>query len=296
MEIRHSFSAGSESAAGEPASMRPTENAYIVQPVFKALKVLEHVAGKGHEVTLTEVASELKLPKTTVFRYLQTLTAASFLRHDPARDRYGVGLRFHALAKADKGLQRLRSLAHPFMVDLGRRFNETINLAILADGHIVYIDMVEANRALRMQARIGDRHPLHSTSLGKAILAFLPGAEQESLLDQTLPEMTYKTVTNRTLLRRQIEDVRRRGYAIEIGENEEGSMCIGVPILDEQGGPLAAMSLAARERRMARAITDEAIAALRDAARAISGQILGAAPEGRSESTASPEPPLRAKA
>ena len=217
--------------------------------------MLEHVAGKGHEVTLTEVASELKLPKTTVFRYLQTLTAASFLRHDPARDRYGVGLRFHALAKADKGLQRLRSVAQPFMADLGRRFNETINLAILADGHIVYIDMIEANRALRMQARIGDRHPLHSTSLGKAILAFLPAADGERLLDQTLPEMTYKTVTNRTLLRRQIDDVRRRGYAIEIGENEEGSMCIGVPILDEQGVPLAAMSLAAPERRMTPAIS-----------------------------------------
>ena len=133
--------------------MRPSENAYIVQPVLKALKVLEHVAGKGHEVTLTEVASELKLPKTTVFRYLQTLTAASFLRHDPARDRYGVGLRFHALAKADKGLQRLRSVAQPSWRTSAAVFNETINLAILADGHIVYIDMIEANRALRMQAR-----------------------------------------------------------------------------------------------------------------------------------------------
>jgi DNA-binding IclR family transcriptional regulator len=252
------------------------------------------VAGKGHEVTLTEVASELKLPKTTVFRYLQTLTAASFLRHDPARDRYGVGLRFHALAKADKGLQNLRSLAQPLMVELGRRFNETINLAILADGHIVYIEMIEANRALRMQARIGDRHPLHSTSLGKAILAFLPDAEQTSLLDETLPEMTFKTVTNRRLLRRQIDDVRRRGYAIEIGENEEGSMCIGVPILDEKGLPLAAMSLAAPERRMTPAITDEAIAGLREATRAISIQ-LGATPADVSAPAGAPEQPLRAK-
>ena len=71
--------------------MKQAPGTYIVQPVLKALKVLEYVAEKGQEVTLTEVASELKLPKTTVFRYLQTLTAASFLRHDPARDRYGVG-------------------------------------------------------------------------------------------------------------------------------------------------------------------------------------------------------------
>jgi DNA-binding IclR family transcriptional regulator len=253
--------------------MSRSENAYIVQPVLKALKVLEHVAEKGHDVTLTEVASELKLPKTTVFRYLQTLTAASFLRHDPAHDRYGVGLRFRALAKADKSLQRLRSLAQPVMTELGRTFNETINLGILVDGHIVYVDMIEANRALRMQARIGDRHPVHSTSLGKAILAFLPDAERLSLLEGSLEEMTVRTVTNRTVLRRQIDEVRRRGYAVEIGENEDGSMCIGVPILDESRLPLAAMSLAAPERRMTPDVTARAIAALQDAAHRISVQL-----------------------
>jgi IclR family transcriptional regulator, KDG regulon repressor len=255
-------------------------NAYVVQPVLKALRVLEHVAAKGHEVTLTEVAAELKLPKTTAFRYLQTLTVASFLRHDPARDRYGIGLRFHALAKADKSLQRLRSLAHPLMAELGQAFNETINLAVVADGHIVYIDMVVANRALRMQARIGDRHPLHSTALGKAMLAFLPETERDRLLDGSLKEMTVKTVTNRAVLRRQIEDVRRRGYAIEVGENEEGSMCIGVPIIDEDGLPLAAISLSAPERRMTPEVTARAVDSLKATARGISSQLGASGEEG----------------
>ena len=120
---------------------RPNGNAqrnpYVVQPVFKALKVLEYVARQGHDVTLTEVASELALPKTTAFRYLQTLTVAAFLSHDQAHDRYGLGSRFHALANADTSLRRLRDVAHPMMEDLGRSFNETINLGILADRHIV---------------------------------------------------------------------------------------------------------------------------------------------------------------
>jgi DNA-binding IclR family transcriptional regulator len=256
------------------AEVAPT---YIVQPVLKALRVLEHVAEKGHEVTLSEVASELKLPKTTAFRYLQTLTAASFLSHDRGRDRYGVGLRFRALAKLDKGLQRLRALAQPEMTELGRIFNETINLAILSEGHIVYIDMVEANRALRMQARVGERHPLHSTSLGKAMAAFQPEPLRRELLERSLKAMTVKTITDRKVLRRQIEEVRRRGYAVEIGENEDGSMCIGVPILDEAGRPLAAMSLAAPERRMTPAITANAIAALRQASQRLSVH-LGADP------------------
>ena len=258
--------------------MKQVDGPYIVQPVLKALRVLEHVAEKGHEVTLTEVATELKLPKTTVFRYLQTLTAASFLHHDAARDRYGLGLRFRALAKADKSLQRLRALAQPEMAQLGRTFNETINLGILAEGQIVYIDMIEANRALRMQARIGDRHPLHSTSLGKAMLAFLPEAERLSLVEGSLKAMTVRTVTSRAVLRRQIEEVRRKGYAVETGENEDGSMCIGVPIIDETGYPLAALSLSAPERRMTAEVTEGAIAALRRAAGRISAE-LGAAPE-----------------
>lgn len=248
-------------------------NAYVVQPVLKALKVLAHVAEKGHEVTLTEVALELDLPKTTAFRYLQTLAVTGFLRHDAARDRYGVGLKFHALASADTSLRRLRALAQPLMTDLGRAFNETINLGILADGYVVYIDMVEADRALRMQARIGARHPLHSTALGKAILAFLPETESRVLLEGSLRERTFKTVTDRAVLRRQIDEVRRRGYAVECGENEDGSMCIGVPILDDEGLPLAAMSLSAPERRMTPQITGEAISALCRSAREISSRL-----------------------
>jgi DNA-binding IclR family transcriptional regulator len=124
-----------------------------------------------------------------------------------------------------------------------------------------------------MQARIGDRHPIHSTSLGKAILAFLPDAERRRLLEGALKERTLKTVTNNTILRRQIDEVRQRGYALEIGENEDGSMCIGVPILDENRLPLAAISLAAPERRMTPDVTARAIASLRDAARRISVQL-----------------------
>ncbi|MCP8938449.1 IclR family transcriptional regulator [Alsobacter sp. SYSU M60028] len=258
--------------------MDENDGPYIVQPVMKALRVLRTVAEKGHGVTLTEVATELRMPKTTVFRYLQTLTAASFLTHDAARDRYGVGMRFRALASADKSLQRLRALAQPRMAELGRAFNETINLGVLSDGHIVYIDMVEANRALRMQARIGDRHPVHSTALGKAMLAFLPEAARGAYLDGALRERTIKTVTDRAVLKRQIEDVRRRGYSVEVGENEDGSMCIGVPVFGEDGAPLAAISLSAPERRMSKEVTARAAGALREAAAQISDELGGVGP------------------
>lgn len=242
---------------------------YIVLPVMKALQVLDYVARQGHDVTLTETVQELRLPKTTVFRYLQTLSAAEFLEHDLKRDRYGVGRKFRSLARVDQELQGLRDIAQPEMRTLMETFHETVNLAVLSENEVVYIDMLEPGRPLRANARIGHRHPAHSTSLGKAMMAFLPDADALALSSE-LPQRTINTLTDADKLRRQVDDVRRRGYAIEVGENEDGLMCIGVPILDRTGYPVAAMSLSAPERRMKPELTMVAADALKGAAKRIS--------------------------
>ncbi len=253
--------------------MQKLEGDYMVQPVVKALQVLDYVARQGHMVTLTEIVHELKLPKTTVFRYLQTLSATGFLAHDVWHDRYGVGSHFRALAQVDHEFSGLRQKAHPEMRQLVDTFHETVNLAVLSNSEIVYIDMLEPPRPLRASARIGHRHPAHSTSLGKAILAYLPDAQLPLQRDGSLEPMTIKTLTEVSKLRRQVEDVRRRGYAVEVGENEDGLMCIGVPILDRAGYPVAAMSLSAPERRMRPERTNEAGEALKVAAMRISQQL-----------------------
>ncbi len=247
---------------------------YIVQPVVKAMQVLQYVAARGHMVSLTEVVHELDLPKTTVFRYLQTLSATGFLEHDIARDRYGVGSKFRALARVDTELNGLRELARPEMRGLVDTFNETVNLGILSDRQIVYLDMLDPSRPQRAHARIGHRHPVHSTSLGKAILAFLPDGEA-LLRGSGLPQMTIKTLTDEAKLRRQTADIRQRGYAVEFGENEDGLMCVGVPIFDHAGYPVAAMSLSAPERRMPPALASAAADALKSAASRISQQLNG---------------------
>jgi DNA-binding IclR family transcriptional regulator len=111
---------------------------------------------------------------------------------------------------------------------------------------------------------------VHSTSLGKAMMAFLPEIDADPIHAGALSAMTINTLTDARTFRRQVDEVRRRGYAIEIGENEDGLMCIGVPILDPKGYPVAAMSLSAPERRMKPGTTAEAVEALKNAARRIS--------------------------
>jgi len=229
---------------------KPKTHPYVVQPVFKALKVLEFVVENRREVSLSQVAAEVGLPKTTTFRYLRTLAATGFLSHDGVADLYGIGPRFRVLSQIDRNIDALRRLALPVMADLGRSFNETINLGVLSQGHVVYVEMIECSRSLRMQVRIGDRHPLHSTALGKAILAHLPADERMLFLSLPLDSMTGRTVTDSATLQHQLKLATRRGYAIETGENEDGSMCIGAAILDETGYPIAALSLSAPESRM----------------------------------------------
>ena len=124
---------------------KATENPYVVQPVMKALKVLELVARHGHESALTAVSKELRIPKTTTFRYLQTLTAAGFLDHNRTNDRYMLGPQMRSMARADASVSKIRAFARPVMTELMHEFNETVNLAVKGNGTIVYIDLIEAN-------------------------------------------------------------------------------------------------------------------------------------------------------
>ena len=244
------------------------QNAYTVQPILKALRLLEAIAWKKHDVTLTEITREMKLPKTTAFRYLQTLAAAGFVRHDVKADRYGVGPRVGMFAEVEKGLSLLRRTAVPQMGELSHQYNATINLAISSGFDIVYVEMTRGDRVIPMRARIGEHHPLHSTAVGKAILAFLPPDEQAATLEAPLSEMTARTIQSTAVLRRQLADVQKKGYSLDRQETEDGVSCVGVPILDSHGYPVAALSLATTDGRLM-SIVDAAFRDLTSAATAI---------------------------
>ena len=243
---------------------------YIVLPVMKALQVLEFVAERGHPVGLTEAAQELQLPKTTVFRYLQTLSASGFLTHDVRRDRYAVGTRFRELARRDSDVEGLRGSAQPEMLRLMETFRETVNLAVMVDRQVVYLEVLEPRRTQRPLARVGQRDPVHSTSLGKAMAAFQRDCDPSTFWSDALEQRTINTLTDQRAFRRHMDDTQKRGYAIEIGENEHGVMCIGVPIFDTSGHAVAAMSLSAPETRMKPELAEQAATALQEAASRVS--------------------------
>ena len=221
------------------------DDRYLVQPVLKAMQVLQLVCEAPEPVTLNQLVREAGLPKTTVFRYLKTLTTIGLLEHDSEADRYRPGLGLWRLSHASGPYEMLKQVCKPHMKRLRQRFNETINLGVLSGGEVFYLDVLESERSLRMQSSIGATDPLHSTSLGKVFLAFSPPERRALLLVDELPQITPNTITDRGKLAEQLEIIWTTGYAIEIGENEEGSYCIAAPIRDGRNVAIAAISLSA---------------------------------------------------
>ena len=254
------------------------DRGYVVKPVDKALGVLVYVAEHGRIVSLKAVSEALGLPKTTAFRYLQTLTRAGFLDHHAEIDRYSLGPRLRAIAHTEGSIARARELARPVLGALRREYQGTVNLAVRGDGAVVYLDVIDGPQLFRTRARSGDANPLHSTALGKAILAHMPPPEARDYLSRPLSERTGRTLIDRAELEHQLRRIARSGYAIETGENEDGAMCIGAPILDDRGYPLAAISIALPLARMSASHAMRAGRKLSELAAGIS-RTLGGAPQ-----------------
>jgi IclR family acetate operon transcriptional repressor len=241
-------------------------DSYIVKPVAKALHTLVVLGEAERDLSLAEVCARVEIPKTTVFRYLQTLVEYGFVNYNPSTDKYSLGLKLWSLGQVASSRTRLHELARDHMQRLREEFDETVNLGVIEGREIVYLGMAESRRALRMHAQLGGRDPVYSTSLGRAILAFLPETDWHHHLPSRLTPMTQKTVTTLATLRAILFETKQRGYAIDDGENEENARCIGAPILNDHRVPIAAISISAPASRLneenipqvARAVMDTA--------------------------------------
>lgn len=246
---------------------------YVVKPVYKALQVLIVLGGERRPLTLTEICHRVRLPKTTVFRYLQTLAACGFVSHDRGEDIYQLGARLFELGQLAGQQLRIRDIALPMMVDLRDRFNETVNLGILDGCDIVYVEMVESHHALRMQATLGSRDPAYATALGRAMLAFMDDTSRQRHLPKQLAARTVYTVHTRPQLERVLREAKQTGYAVDDQENEDGARCVGAPVFEYPGRVVAALSVSAPTARLRPDLLEEVAAAVKNTAAAISSQL-----------------------
>jgi IclR family acetate operon transcriptional repressor len=191
---------------------------------------------------------------------------------DGARFRLGT----QALSLSQKVLASidLPEVARPYMRQLSDLTNETVNLSLREGTEILYIARVEGSQSIRMTSTIGTRSHLHSTAMGKALLAFLPAEEQTPLVERlTLLPCTPATITERALLLKELAAVRQQGFAIDNEENETGVRCMGAPIFDHMGYPFAAISISGPAYRTSMAQLQEFSRPLTEAVHAISAHL-----------------------
>jgi DNA-binding IclR family transcriptional regulator len=228
----------------EPMLSKDAPNESILsQTVLKALDILECVANANQLLSTSQVAELCKISRPTAYRLLSTLVSRGYVAAvDDARFRLGT----QALSLGKKVLASidLPDVARSYMRQLSDLTNETVNLSIREGLEILYIARVEGSQSIRMTSNIGTRSHLHSTSMGKAILAFLPDEEQTLLVEKlVLTPCTTATITERTLLVKELANVRKQGIAIDNEENESGVRCLGAPIFDHTGYAFAGISV-----------------------------------------------------
>lgn len=223
--------------------MRLNGDGNFAQTVLKALDVLECLAVAEGAQTAQEVALGCGLSRTTAHRLLTTLLTRGYVASaGEGQYRLGPGLLHLSHSLLDRF--DLPAVAKPELREICRLCDETAYLAILDGGEILYLDRVESSHSIRLRSSVGTRGPLHCTSLGKAILAFLPPDERAALLDRTvLARRTARTITDRAALEAHLCLVRERGFAIDDIENEEGVRCLSAPVFGHDGRVCAAVSV-----------------------------------------------------
>ncbi|MEO6003955.1 MAG: IclR family transcriptional regulator [Opitutus sp.] len=210
--------------------------------IDKTFSILEVLARTGRELTLAELAEESRLPKPTVYRILRSLRDLGYVEQTDRGGVYALSDRLNSLVEYGRD-EAVRRKALPLMTELHAKFDETVNLGLLEGIYIRYAHVVETTQALRWIVKPGARDMFHTTALGRAIVAHLPGEQQGRLVGKacaTLPSRGRAVA--RAKLEKELAATRARGFALEEEETVAGVACIATPLV-ALGEPLAAVSV-----------------------------------------------------
>jgi IclR family transcriptional regulator, KDG regulon repressor len=216
----------------------------IIQSVERALKILDLFDEHKSELKITEISEMMGLHKSTVHSLLKTLQVHSYIDQNPEDGKYRLGLKLAERGNLVINNMDIRKTARKYLLDLSTKTGQTVHLGILDGREGVYIDKVEGEQSIIRYSRIGRRLPLHSTAIGKVLLAYQSLNEIELLLkDYEFQYQTNSTIMNEDIFRKEIGKVKQQGFAVDDQENEQGVRCAAVPIFNGKGHVLAAISI-----------------------------------------------------
>jgi len=245
---------------------------YVIAPVVGAFDVLEFVLASAKPVSVGAIGRGFGRHKTTIYRYVQTLLFLGYLQ-EAAGGGYEIGPAVHTLQTDDGRDHAVRAVAEPVIRELNNTLHETVNLGVPKGRRIYYVAVLAGAHDSGGLAEVGDGDYFHCTALGKAILAFQSPELRAAHLHAELRRLTDHTILDKERLFAELLEVRRRGYAVDRGENEAGYSCFGVPVRDCRGVPIAAISVSLQSDRVTRAREFEVSECVMAAARRIEAKL-----------------------
>jgi DNA-binding IclR family transcriptional regulator len=250
-----------------------------VSSIANAFRILEAVvAHQERGLAYSEVVARTQLPKASAHRVLKALAGLGYLRFDAEAGRYYGDLKLASLGSAVTSHFDLKRYVRPHLLQLQAETKHTCNLGVLSGDAGVYLDKLEASEAfgIKLYSEIGKRFPLYCTAMGKVLLAWMSPAERRKILGRRLLSFTPHTITEPAKLDRELQEVRRCGYALDQQEITRGIMCVAGPVRDRERKTIAAISVAFPAYiEQEREIKGE-IRAVTQCAEAISAQLQGA--------------------
>lgn len=215
-----------------------------VQSLCRALSILNVIAEDEYGLTMTHIAQRTGLPLSTTHRLLTTLQHERYVRCDNDQSLWRAGVQAFIIGNAFVRSRDIIATSRPYMTELMEQSGETTNLAVVDQGECIYLAQVECRQMMRVQAKPGSRVPIHSSAVGKALLAAMPEDKAKKFIQmREFERNTEKTVVKQQELQREVSDVRDSGYGRDDEEHCVGLRCVASVIFDEFGEPMAAVSL-----------------------------------------------------
>lgn len=258
--------ARAESTAGASAS------GSLLTTLSRGLAILEFVAHSHRFVRLRDVAEHFDMDRSSALRFLRTLEATGYVVRHEAMKVYSVGPRVLTFPRLAASTERVIALARPELEKLGRSTGQIAHLATLNGLDAVLVEVVASDAPVSVKQAVGDLEPLYSSAVGKAIYAFMPEAERETLSRRIeFAPFTTRTILNVRTLEEEVAAIRASGVAFDRQEGNDHVSCVGSPILNADGVPVAAIGLSYVSAHLEKPIDEmiEHLEMIKEAARTV---------------------------
>lgn len=225
-----------------------------VQSVAKAIELLNCLADAKRPLSLQEISLRTGWAKSTVHGLLSTMREFSIVEQSVMDGKYKLGIRLFELGNIVSSTWDIIVAAKPHLQNIALQTGESVHIAMIDKGEILYLDYIDAGSSLRVVAPAGTRLPVHCSAMGKAIISFLPEYDALKILQTSgLKAFTPHTIVSMDAMREEMRTTRERGYAIENGEVRVGMRSVAAPIFDASKKPAYSIGVTG----MFRNITDE---------------------------------------